>query len=115
MIQPLTRNRILIEKALNNIPEQAKTTNVAHCFNIMFADAAKHLLNASNPAGRRVIIVITSMTRLFDCSNGPSNRAATAAIYESGAVVCAIIPKVITQRIENTLQTVATRINKVIA
>src|SRR4030095_4107740 len=115
LVQPFTRNRILIEKALNNIPEQAKTTNVAHCFNILFANAAEHMLKASNPAGRRVIIVITSMTRLFDCSNGPSNRAATAAIYESGAVVCAIIPKVLAQRGENTLQTVATRINKVIA
>jgi len=115
LVQPFTRNRILIEKALNNIPEQAKTTNVAHCFNIMFSDAAEHMFKASNPAGRRVIIVITSMTRLFDCTNGPSNRAATAAIYESGAVVCAIIPKVIVQRVENTLQTVATRVNKVVA
>src|ERR1700752_2743372 len=114
LIQPFTRNRIQIEKALNNIPEQAKTTNVAHCFNIMFADAAEHLLKASNPAGRRVIVVITSMTRLFDCSNGPSNRAATTAIYESGAVVCAIIPRVIIQRVENALQIAATRVNKVV-
>ncbi len=114
LIQPFTRNRILIEKALNNIPEQAKTTKVAHCFNLMFADAAEHMFKASNPAGRRVIIVITSMTRLFDCSNGPSSRAATAAIYESGAVVCAIIPKVIIQRVENTLQIVATRVNRVV-
>jgi len=115
LIQPFTRNRIMIENALNNIPEPAKTTNVAHCFNLMFADAAQHMLKASNPAGRRVIIVITSMTRLFDCSNGPSNRAATAAIYEAGAVVCAIIPKVIVQRVENVLQTTATRANKVVA
>ena len=115
LIQPFTRNRIQIEKALNNIPEQAKTTNVAHCFNLMFADAAEHMFKASNPAGRRVIIVITSMTRLFDCSNGPSNRAATAAIYESGAVVCAIIPRVIIQRVENALQIAATRLNKVVA
>src|ERR1044071_3528245 len=115
LIQPFTRNRIQIEKALNNIPAQAKTTNVAHCFNLMFADAAEHMLKASNPAGRRVIIVITSMTRLFDCTNGPSNRAATAAIYESGAVVCAIIPKVIIQRVENALQIAATRVNKVVA
>ena len=115
LIQPFTRNRIMIEQALNNIPAPAKTTNVAHCFNLMFADAAEHMLKASNPAGRRVIIVITSMTRLFDCSNGPSNRAAAAAIYESGAVVCAIIPKVIIQRVENALQTVATRVNKVVA
>jgi VWFA-related protein len=115
MIQPFTRNRILIEQALNNLPPQAKTPNVAHCFNLMFADAAEHLLKASNPAGRRVIIVITSMTRLFDCTNGPSSRAVTAAIYESGAVVCAIIPKVIIQRVENTLQIAATRLNKIVA
>jgi VWFA-related protein len=114
LIQPFTRNRILLEKALNNIPEQAKTTKVAHCFNLMFADAAEHMLKASNPAGRRVIIVITSMTRLFDCSNGPSSRAATTAIYEAGAVVCAIIPKVVIQQVENTLQIVATRVNKVV-
>ena len=115
LIQPFTRNRIMIEQALNNIPAPAKTTNVAHCFNLMFAEAAQHMFKASNPAGRRVIIVITSMTRLFDCSNGPSNRAAAAAIYESGAVVCAIIPKVILQRVENAMQTVATRVNKVVA
>jgi Ca-activated chloride channel family protein len=115
LIQPFTRNRIMLEQALNNIPAPAKSTKVAHCFNLMFADAAEHMVKASNPAGRRVIIVITSMTRLFDCSNGPSNRAATAAIYESGAVVCAIIPKVILQRVENTLQIVATRVNKVVA
>src|SRR6185436_18274442 len=84
MIQPFTRNRIQIEKALNNIPEQAKTANVAHCFNLMFADAAEHMLKASNPAGRRVIIVITSMTSLFDCTNAPSGRTATTAVYESG-------------------------------
>ena len=51
----------------------------------------------------------------LDCTNGPSNRAASAAIYESGAVVCAIIPKVILQRVENVLQTAATRVNKVVA
>lgn len=115
LIQPFTTNRIQIEKALNNIPEQAKTTNVAHCFNLMFADAAQHMLEASNPVGRRVVIVITSMTRLFDCSNGPSNRAASAAIYESGAVVCAIIPKVLINRVENAMQTFSTRVNRVVA
>jgi len=115
LIQPFTRNRMIIENAFNNIPPPAKTTKVGHCFNLMFADAAEHMLKASNPAGRRVIIVITSTTRLFDCTNGPSNRAASAAIYESGAVVCTIIPKVIIQRVENTLQTVATRVNKVVA
>jgi len=35
LIQPFTRNRIMIENALNTIPPPAKTTNVAHCFNLM--------------------------------------------------------------------------------
>src|SRR4029079_6515931 len=74
----------------------------------------EHMLKASNPAGRRVIIVITATTRLFDCANGPSNRAATAAIFDSGSVVCAIIPKVPVQRMENALQIAATRLNKAV-
>lgn len=115
LIQPFSRNRIQIEQALNNIPPQARKASGAHCFNLMFADAAEYMLKASNPAGRRVIIVISHMKRLFDCTNGPSSRVATTAIYESGAVVCAIIPKVLVQQAENALQTFATRVNKVVA
>lgn len=115
LIQPFTRNRILLWSALENIPPQAKTVSQAKCFNIMFADAAEHMLKASNPAGRRVIIVITSMTTLFDCTNGPSNREATNAVYESGAVVCAIIPNVLVRRIDNALEYSTTRLNKLIA
>jgi VWFA-related protein len=115
LIQPFTRNRIMLEQALNNIPPSVKPPVLAHCFNLMFSDAAEHMVKASNPAGRRVIIVITAMTRLFDCTNAPSNRAASNAIYESGAVVCAIIPKGVNQQVENVLQTFATRVNKVVA
>ena len=115
LIQPFTRNRILLWSALENIPPQAKTISQAKCFNIMFADAAEHMFKASNPAGRRVIIVITSMTTLFDCTNGPSNREATNAVYESGAVVCAIIPNVLVRRVDTALESVTTRLNKVIA
>jgi VWFA-related protein len=113
LIQPFTRNRIQLENSLNNIPEQAKTTNVAHCFNLMFANAADYMQKASNPAGRRVIIVITANTRLFDCYNGPSNQAAANAIYESGAVVCGIIPKSITQRAE-TVRNALGALNRVV-
>ena len=115
LIQPFTRNRILLWSALENIPPQAKTISQAKCFNIMFADAAEHMFKASNPAGRRVIIVITSMTTLFDCTNGPSNREATNSVYESGAVVCAIIPNVLVRRVDTALEYATTRLNKVIA
>ena len=113
LVQPFTRNRILLENALKHIPEQARNPTVLHCFNNLFADAADLMIKASNPAGRRVVIVITGRTRLFDCRDGPSNKSATAAIYESGAVVCGIVPKVVVQRVENNLQIMAARMGKI--
>jgi len=111
MIQPFTTNRIMLENSLQRIPPQAG--NVEHCLNNMFANAANYMIKASNPAGRRVVIVITGVTRLFDCSGNPSGRSATLAIYESGSVVCGIIPKVPTQGIENGMMTMATRVFKI--
>lgn len=107
LIQPFTRNRIMLENSLHRIPPQAG--NVEHCLNNMFADAANYMIKASNPAGRRVVIVVTAVTRLFDCSGNPSGKSAAQAIYESGSVVCGIIPKVPTQGFENGMMTVATR------
>jgi Ca-activated chloride channel family protein len=110
LVQPFTRNRIMIENALNNIPPQ--NGFVDHCMNNLFADAADYMIKASNPAGRRVVIVITGVTRRFDCSDGPSNTSAAQAIYESGSVVCGILPEVPTQGIEKGIMTVATRVSK---
>lgn len=111
LIQPFTTNRIQLENSLNRIPPQAGS--VEHCFNKMFADAANYMIKASNPAGRRVVIVITGVTRLFDCSDSPSGKSAAQAIYESGSVVCGIIPKAPTQAIENGIMTMATRLSKI--
>jgi hypothetical protein len=72
-----------------------------HCLNTVFDYAAKYMTMASNPAGRRVIIVITAFTRWFDCPHSPSGKSAALAIYESGSVVCGIIPKGIGQRLQN--------------
>ena len=110
LIQPFTTNRIMLEDSLHRIPPQAE--NVDHCLNTMFANAANYMIKASNPAGRRVVIVITGVTRLFDCAGNPSGRSATQAIYESGSVVCGIIPKVPTQGMENGMMTMATRVFK---
>jgi Ca-activated chloride channel family protein len=116
LVQPFTRNRILIENALNKIPAAANNPTVLHCFNNLFADATDLMMKASNPAGRRVVIVITGRTRLFDCRDpaSPSHKAATTAIYESGTVVCAIIPRVPVEVVENGLQTMATRMGKIV-
>ena len=58
------------------------------------------------------MIAITGVTRNFDCLNGPSGKAASQAIFESGSVVCAIIPKTDDQAIENGIMIWATRIGK---
>jgi Ca-activated chloride channel family protein len=111
LIQPFTRNRIMIENALNSLPPQAAF--VDHCLNNAFADAADYMIKASNPVGRRVVIVITGVTRRFDCPDGPSGKSAANAIYESGSVVCGILPKVPTQGIENGMVKMATRVTKI--
>ena len=110
--QSFTRNRIMIEKALNRI--EPHNEMAPHCLNRMFADAADYMMKAGNPAGRRVIIVISAFTRFYDCPQGPSGKAAAQAIFESGSVVCGIIPKVRGQAFENSLRTMATRFTRAV-
>lgn len=111
MIQPFTRNRMMLESALQRLPGQPSNI-VQHCLNTMFADAADYMIKASNPAGRRVVIVITGLPRHFNCSDGPSGKSAAQAIYESGSVVCGIIPKGLSQVFESGMVNAATLINK---
>ena len=110
MVQGFTRNRMLIEDALSRIPPHDEEAE--HCLNKVMADAASYMIGAANPVGRRVVIVITGVTRSFDCPDGPSGKSAAQAIYESGTVVCAIIPKINLQGVENGIMTMATRIGK---
>jgi len=74
--------------------------------NNILADAANYMMRASNPAGRRVVIVISAVTRMYDCYDGPSGKSAAQSIYESGSVVCGIIAKVSRQRLENGIMTI---------
>ena len=110
LLQGFTRDRSLIEDALNRIPVHDEQAD--HCLNTLFFDAADYMVKASNPVGRRVVIAITGVTRNFDCPNSPSGKSAAQAIYESGSVVCGIIPKTAGQRIENGVMIWATRIGK---
>jgi len=110
MVQRFTRNRMLIEQALNRIPPHEEEAE--HCLNKAMADVASYMIGAANPVGRRVVIVITGVTRAFDCADGPSGKSAAQAIYESGTVVCGIIPKVTLQGLENGIMTMATRLGK---
>ena len=110
LLQGFTKSRILIEKALDRIPPHDEEAD--HCLNKLFADAADYMTSAGNPSGRRVIVVITGVTRNFDCLGGPSGKFAAQAVYESGSVVCGIIPKEMGQGIENGVMVWATRMGK---
>jgi len=107
LLQEFTRNRSQIENALGRIPRNH--TWADHCLNKAFAKAADYMVTAGNPVGRRVIIAITGITRNFDCGHGPSGKAAKLALYESGSVVCGLIPTTIVQRMENRYMVVGTK------
>ncbi len=111
LLQGFTRDRSLIDDALNRIPTHDDAAD--HCLNTLFFDAADYMIRAGNPVGRRVVIAITGVTRNFDCPNSPSGKSAAQAIYESGSVVCGIIPKSVEQKVENGIMIWATRIGRV--
>jgi VWFA-related protein len=108
LLQRFTQNRGLIADALNHVPPHDEEAN--HCLNKAFDQAANYMVKAGNPVGRRVVIVITGVTRNFDCTDGPSGKAVTQSVFESGSVVCGIIPRSADQRMENGIMTWATRI-----
>jgi VWFA-related protein len=106
LIQGFTRDRALISDALNHVPPHDEEAN--HCLNKAFSAASDYMEKAANPTGRRVIIAITGVTRYFDCPDGPSAKAVTHAVLESGSVVCGLIPKTGDQRLENGILATAT-------
>jgi len=107
LLQEFTRDRSQIENALERIPKNH--TWADHCLNKAFAKAADYMVTAGNPVGRRVIIAITGITRNFDCGHGPSGKAAKQSLFESGSVVCGLIPTSIGQRMENRYMVVGTK------
>ena len=108
--QEFTRDRRSLQYALDYVPPHNELAN--HCLNIAFDEAANYMMKAGNPTGRRVIILITGITRNFDCKNGPSHKAATHSVFESGSVVCGLIPKTPEQAAENGAMRWATRLGR---
>ncbi|HJT30207.1 MAG TPA: VWA domain-containing protein [Pyrinomonadaceae bacterium] len=108
--QGFTHDRILLERAINYVPPHDERAN--HCLNIAFDDAANYMMKAGNPSGRRVIVVVTGVTRNWDCRGGPSNKSVTHTVFESGSVVSAIIPRTPEQIAENGVMRWATRFGK---
>ncbi len=108
LLQEFTRDRWPVAFALNHIPPHDEMAN--HCLNKAFYEAANYMEQSSNPHGRRVIIFITGVTRNFDCADGPGGKESLHAIYESGSVVCGIVPVTKEQQAENAAMTWATRL-----
>jgi len=108
LLQKFTRDRWSVDYALDHIPPHDEAAN--HCLNKAFYEAATYMDQAGNPTGRRVIIFITGVTRNFDCGDGPSGNAAKLAIYESGSVVCGLVPITVDQQMENGVMKFATRV-----
>ncbi|MGH9822406.1 MAG: VWA domain-containing protein [Blastocatellia bacterium] len=92
-------DRQQIAEAIDRMPRHDERAN--HCFNRAFYQAAKLMERAANPAGRRVIIMITGVTRDLGCTSGPSFTETRNEVLESGAVVCGLIPSSAEQKAEN--------------
>ena len=106
LLEGFTRDRARTREALERVPPHDEEAD--HCLNLAFHEAAEYMTRAGNPSGRRVIIVITAVKSNFDCP-GPSSKEARSAIFESGSVVCGLIPKSKGQRMENGVMRMATR------
>lgn len=109
--QEFTNDRRAIRRALDYVPPHDERAN--HCLDTAFNDAADYMTKAANPVGRRVVILITGVTRNFDCPGSPSGKAAMQSIFESGAVVCGIVPKTAVQEMENGMMRWATRVGRI--
>ena len=111
LVEEFTRDRERIADALERVPSQHEAAS--HCFDHAFYEAARYMVRAGNPVGRRVIIVITAVTSNFDCPGGPSAAEAKREVYESGSVVCGLVPRSAGQRAESGVYRVATGIGGV--
>lgn len=112
LVQRFTRDRREIMDAIDRVPTHDEEAN--HCLNRAFYEAGNYMIRAANPVGRRVIIVITGVTSNFDCPGGPSGTTASHEVYESGSVVCGLIPSSAGQRMESGLMRMGTRIGSIL-
>ena len=109
LVEEFTRDRERIRDALlTRVPEHNEQAN--HCLDKAFYEAARYMVRAGNPVGRRVIVVVTGVTSNFDCEGAPSVAEAKQEVYESGSVVCGLIPRSAAQRAESGIMRTMTGI-----
>jgi VWFA-related protein len=111
LVEGFTRDRGAIADALERVPGHEE--QASHCLDTAFYEAARYMVRAGNPVGRRVILVITAVTSAFDCPGGPSGSEARREVYESGSVVCGLIPRSAGQRAESGMMRAMTGIGNI--
>ncbi|MGH9769349.1 MAG: VWA domain-containing protein [Blastocatellia bacterium] len=101
LAQPFTRDRQLITDKIMAVERQHGSEQ--HYFNAGIYEAANYMSKAANPAGRRAIIVLTSLEASIDFSR-ISEKEALEAVLESGAIVSGVLAKTIGGRIEQGIR-----------
>jgi len=89
LVQPFNTDKKKVAETLAKLP--IHDDSATHCFNVAFYDAASYMREAGNPVGRRVIILITAMTKGINCGKHSSEEV-RIEVLESGSTVCALVP-----------------------
>ncbi|HEV2668115.1 MAG TPA: VWA domain-containing protein [Blastocatellia bacterium] len=101
LAQPFTRDLQLVTDKIMAVEKQHHSEQ--HYFNAGIYEAANYMSKAANPAGRRAIIVLTSLEASIDFSR-ISEKKALEAVLESGALVSGVLVKTLGGRIEQGIR-----------
>src|SRR5499426_676827 len=101
LAQPFTRDLQSVTDKIMAVEQQHHSEQ--HYFNAGIYEAANYMSKAANPAGRRAIIVLTSLEASIDLSR-ISEKEALEEVLESGAIVSGVLVKTIAGRIEQGIR-----------
>jgi VWFA-related protein len=101
LLQPFTRDRKLLADQVMAVESQHDSEQ--HYFNAGMYESALYMSKAANPAGRRAIIVLTSLEASIDFSKR-SEQEAMHAVLESGAIVSGVLVKTLGGRFEQAMR-----------
>lgn len=101
LVQPFTRDRQMIADNIMAVERQHQSEQ--HYFNAAIYEASEYMKKAANPAGRRAIIVLTSLEASIDFSK-ISEQEALFSVLESGAVVSGVLIQTVGGRIEQGIR-----------
>jgi len=101
LVQPFTRDRQVVADRITGVEQQHQSEQ--HYFNAAIFEASEYMKKAANPAGRRAIVVLTSLEASIDFSK-VSEQEALLSVLESGAVVSGLLVQTLGGRIEQGIR-----------